>query len=269
MLTAWVNWYMSAGKALGKLFSSCIMQMSQLFIIDKPRPPHIPDITTEEGLLDVIAVGTVIELGFALDHRNYEGGTVAEDEAEEMEAAMSRYRIFIRWYSGRYMLLVDRQWVNPTYIFKKRLAEFAATVRSYVGEQEKDALRLDPHHKLSAQTVYRLILRHLTMHWPTLVDYFMMIKEIPSPFLYHTQPSFKILVKTDMKVEEFKAVGLTEQLQYAGDPIENTLTTRLPPFPIFPLLPISSMSRNLFRGNTGKRATPKSYPDQPPSKRPR
>lgn len=186
---------------------------------------------------------------------------------EEMEAAMSRYRIFIRWYSSRYMLLVDRQWVNPTYIFKKRLAEFATTIRQYVNEQEKDALRLDPDHKLSAVTIYRLIIRHLTMHWPTLVDYFLMIKDISSPFLYHTRPSFKLFVKTDTKVEEFKALGLTERYQSANDLIENTSATRLPPFPIFPLVPLTS--QDLLRRNSGKRNTPESHPDQRPSKRPR
>lgn len=82
-------------------------------------PQHVIDVETMDGLLDIIAVGNIIEFATALDHRTYENVVVDNDERLEQEAAMTRYRTFISWFSKRYGLVINGIWLNPSYLFKE------------------------------------------------------------------------------------------------------------------------------------------------------
>jgi hypothetical protein len=67
-------------------------------------PLHVIDVTTTQGLLDIIALGNVIEFTPALDLRTYEHIVLDEEEQLEIEASMARYRLFIRWYCKKFGL---------------------------------------------------------------------------------------------------------------------------------------------------------------------
>src|SRR2546425_5020047 len=95
------------------------------------RSPHVPDISIPQCLLDVIVVGNVIELTVALDHQSYSGMMGAGTIEEEQEAANTWYRFFIRWFCKKNCVLIGNHWLNPAYIFKKSLVDFAATILFY------------------------------------------------------------------------------------------------------------------------------------------
>jgi hypothetical protein len=55
-------------------------------------PLHVINVKDTEGLLDLIALGNIIEFAAALDHRTYENVVVHKEEREEQEVAMTDYR---------------------------------------------------------------------------------------------------------------------------------------------------------------------------------
>ena len=119
----------------------------------RARPAHIIDVSTKDGLLDMIALGNVIELSRALDQRHYTGYDIDDHEQDEIDAVMTRYRLFIRWYTQNFALLIQKDWISPSYLFKKRLVDFASTVLLYVREQEGAALQIDTEHTLTSKAM--------------------------------------------------------------------------------------------------------------------
>jgi hypothetical protein len=98
---------------------------------DLPVPLHVINITQVDGLLDVIALGNIIEFAVVLDYRTHEDVELDDSEYLEREAAMTHYRTLIAWFSNRYGLRIGDTWVNPSYLFKRELISFGATLGAY------------------------------------------------------------------------------------------------------------------------------------------
>jgi hypothetical protein len=90
----------------------------------------MPNISSPEGLLDVIMVGNTLEFAFALN-RHYTAKQTPPDVAEEQHVAMYRYRLFQSWYNRNYILNVEGQYLSPSYVFNRSLITFGAALCSY------------------------------------------------------------------------------------------------------------------------------------------
>jgi hypothetical protein len=178
------------------------------------------DIMSVDGLLDMIAVGNIIEFANALDHRSYSNDIVDADEYLEREAAITRYHTFIAWFSDRFGLLINGStWVNPSYLFKRRLISFGATLGEYVTHEHSIVQKLDHIDGFSHGAVKRKIRKHIQHIWPGLLPAFDNLVTAPSQFLYHTGFSFKIIEKTPLCLAAAKVNNHVELIDYADAPI--------------------------------------------------
>jgi hypothetical protein len=211
------------------------------------RPAHIIDVTSIQGLLDMISLGNIIEFANALDHRTYEGPELTPDEDQERLTAISRYHTFIVWYSNNFGLLIQDQWVNPGYLFKKRLVDFAVTVFEYFRRQQP---LLNINHRTSGLTdtsLWKCLRHHIAENWLSLVPYLDATVEQPSLFLYYTGPDVVVMAKTAEHVMALTSLGLAEVLEYDDAPItfSTELASQKRPRPIPESPPSPSSSRVL------------------------
>ena len=184
-------------------------------------PLHIIDVTQAEGLLDIIALGNIIQFTHALDLRSYQDIDLEEEEELEIEATMSQYHLFIRWFSKKFGLLMDGKWINPTYmyLFKRRLASFGASVCVYFEEQHSTIQRQSRLPGITPFHVRKMFRQHIQKCWTDLLPIFDHLFETPSAFLYHTGPSIRVVRKTDIDLLAANVVGKTEDIDYARAPI--------------------------------------------------
>ena len=164
-------------------------------------------------------MGNLIELSQALDERTYAGYKINDTELNEIDAAMTRYRLFMRWYARNYAVVIDKEWVNATYVFKKRLVDFAATVLLYVTEQEHLALKVDTDHHLTPSTMKKHLTKHITSHWRDLVPYWQLQQGRASSFLSDKFTGMTIVERNAEKQKQIDALGLKLKSQASGDKI--------------------------------------------------
>jgi hypothetical protein len=182
-------------------------------------PLHIIDVTHPEGLLDIIALGNIIEFTHALDLRSYQDIDLEEPEQLEIEATMARYRLFVRWFSKKFGLLMDSKWINPMYLFKRRLASFGASVCVYFTEQHPTTQRQSRLVGITPLRVKKMFRQHIQKCWTDLLPIFDDLLNTPSAFLYHTGPSIRIVRKTNIDLLAANVVEKPEDIDYARAPI--------------------------------------------------
>jgi hypothetical protein len=173
------------------------------------------------GLLDLIAVGCLVELSQALDERNYIMEPIPQAELEEIEAATTRYRRFITWFSSRFYLFIEGEHVQGHYIFKRRLVDFAASVVRYVAAQQFDthkAEMIGPHN-LSVKRITHHVKTHFLSGWPELIPPFVEALPSASSRLYYTGPDIKLLRRTPQLRKQLKALQIQVNLDFTGAPL--------------------------------------------------
>jgi hypothetical protein len=106
------------------------------FTVPEDVAAHIPDIRTQDGLLDVIMVGSLIELAEIINRSHYEK-TETDQEREEENVMRWRYRLFIKWFVSNYTTRLDNELVNPTYVFYKHFLQVAAALVIYMKQCPK------------------------------------------------------------------------------------------------------------------------------------
>jgi hypothetical protein len=198
--------------------------MFNLFIShpDLPVPLHVIDVTQVDGLLDIIALGNLIEFAVVLDYRTHEGIELQDDEHLEREAAMTHYRTLITWYSNRYGLQIGNAWVNPSYLFKRELISFGATLGAYFAKAHPMVQRQDKLQGISPLKVNKMILHHIQTSWPDLVPAFEQLIANPPSYLSYTGPTFRIFRTTHFRLEEEGLLNnplCTESHDYEPAPI--------------------------------------------------
>jgi hypothetical protein len=161
-------------------------------------------------------MGNMVELSRALDDGNYTGDPMDEEEEDEIDATITRYRMFMRWYARKFSVVIGKEWVNATYVFKKRLVDFAATVLRYVSEQESLALETAGDHELTARAMGKHLTKHFLSSWRELVPYWRSQLGKGSIFLSDTFSDMKIVERTDQKRRQFAALGLTFKSEFSG-----------------------------------------------------
>ena len=197
-----------------------LQSSSHLSLLGLEMPAHVINITQVEGLFDVIALGNIIEFGTVLDHRTYDlEADVSDDVYLEREGAMTHYRTLIHWFADRYGLLMNNTWLDATYIFKRRLIDFAATLCHYFSKQHSTVQRESRLDGITPSKVRRTISNHLQISWPAILPAFYRLSKSPSPFLYYTSPAFRIIRKTPFRLEQENLSNRMQELDYEAFPI--------------------------------------------------
>jgi hypothetical protein len=183
-------------------------------------PLHIIDPRTSDGLMDIIALGNLVEFSIPLDLRTYENVIVDTEERLEQEAAMTHYRRFIRWFSSQFGLLIGgTAWVNPTYIFKRCLISFGASVGDYFTREHPTVQRQDPVVGISPSAVRKKLRHHIQSCWSEMVPAFDILVTNPSPFLYYTGPPIRIIRKLPLLLVQEGLLDRAEDIDYLPAPI--------------------------------------------------
>jgi hypothetical protein len=149
---------------------------------------HIPDIATQDGFLDVVLVGNLIELADVIN-RTFYNHTVTADVREEQNIARCRYRRFQTWFSERFVIFMEDYWISSSYIFKRSLLELSAAIVGY--KFDKEGTVKAPAH-CTAKAVERAVRRHFQNDWPDLEPKLSELLRNPPSELSWTGPQIHI-----------------------------------------------------------------------------
>jgi hypothetical protein len=224
LFTATVNWYIGGNWNRGMLHVLYYIHCADVSHTGQARPVHVIDVESKDGLNDIMALGTVIELSRALDQQVYSQSEIDHDEQHEIDAAISRYRLFMRWFSSHFAFIIHGEWLYATYLFKKRLIDFAATILRYVTEQSGHALNVDDDHSLSPASMKKQILAHLIAHHRELQGYWRLAEKKASVFLFPDHQHIQVVQLSDEKRKELEAGGLVEKHDSMHAPIKIPVT---------------------------------------------
>jgi hypothetical protein len=172
---------------------------------------HIPNIAEQKGFLDVVMVGTLIELADIINRWSYTK-TNPPAVIEEQNAARAKYRRFLVWYASTYILLLDETLVGAWYVAHRMLVEVAAAIAIYKRETTKITVGVA---KCTTGSVKLAVVRFLQRDWPELLPKFEQLLEQRKPQLYWTGPSLNIRRRSNAPVPAI----VKEWLDYPAQPI--------------------------------------------------
>lgn len=159
---------------------------------DPSRFPHIPDIRTENGLKDVMAIGNILELATVLDRRCYVGSGLHWTERLEMGTSREMYRQLQSIISLNYVLSVEGKPIRPSAVFQRSLLEFAAAVVVY--KEDMHAARKIP--SCSPVKVKEKMLSLFRSNYPELLPKLQSLIHRRAQYLYWTGPTISISRRT-------------------------------------------------------------------------
>jgi hypothetical protein len=152
--------------------------------------PHVPDISTVDGLFDLMAVGNILELANVIDHRSYNGTGIDWLEQGEMGMARWRYRKLQVYFAKRYVTLVGDKSIYPISIFRRSLVEFAAAVIVY-----KRSVKGAEYPKIEGCTRYQVERKMIALfeaNYPELLPALHSLVKKEVELLYWTGPPITI-----------------------------------------------------------------------------
>jgi hypothetical protein len=124
------------------------------------------------------------------------------------------------WFQERFFVVIEEEWINPTYIFHRRLVDFAATVIRYVKEQENDFhLGPIPRHTLTEVNITKHFLNHFCEGYADLAETFLEMRQTASPRLYYDGPTIRIEAKPHDWKRRFLCLGITEKNEASFAPL--------------------------------------------------
>jgi hypothetical protein len=154
------------------------------------KDAHTPDITTQEGLCDVLMLGHIIELAevFALNSVTHNDHKKNPTIVEEEQIARWRYRRFIGWIARTHVAVVNNSIVNIWYIFHRSMIEFASSLCAY----KQACPDKTTEYPFTLEMLQKKISDHLKSDWPQLVPRFLQLLDSPTGLFTWTGPAFKI-----------------------------------------------------------------------------
>jgi hypothetical protein len=171
MMGMWYNHYcVNDGSTFGIYFfhpNSVASKMISLCLTGLDRANHIPDVSSPAGLLELVMVGTLLEVAEVIDRRHYTG-KVDDLEEEEIAFARLRYRRFCTWFSNQFITVIGAAWVHPSYIFQRSLLQFSACLIYYKRERQAQSADVPTTSGCTARKMEQMIHEHLATHWPEL-----------------------------------------------------------------------------------------------------
>jgi hypothetical protein len=156
------------------------------------RNIHVPDISTTTGLMDLMAIGNLLELAPVLDRRSYRKAGVVQAEQHEMAVARWWYRKIQVLFTTRHVTHVGGKPTAPLAIFRRSLVEFAAAIIGYKRDMDTFAPRI---YGCSAVGMSRKMTDLFTANYPELLDAVEKQVDKGHGFLYWTGPAIEIRLR--------------------------------------------------------------------------
>lgn len=180
---------------------------------------------TVDGLLDIIAVGCVLEFGHALSRARYartydpSSDDACEEFAQDIQAR-TFFRVIMKVFATKFGLLIDNKIVHPSYLWQRILVGFAAAVVTHM-VAKGDVAPMAPG--MTPTTVQEALRLHLQVDHPHLVAPFnAALEEDPSrKSLTWDGPDIIILPKTNAFQQLLRAARIREQLDLKNWPIRH------------------------------------------------
>lgn len=177
----------------------------------------------EEGLLDMIAVGCVLEFATALSRTRYapeydpNSDEACEEHSQESQAR-TFFRVIMKTFATKYGLFIDDKMVHPSYLWQHILVGFAAAVVAHMHAKKKVVVMAPG---VSPGTVEDALRLHLQVDHPHLLAPFnaALGEDPPRKALSWDGPPINIAPKTSAYEQLLQAVGIREKLDLAKWPI--------------------------------------------------
>lgn len=181
----------------------------------------MPDILTQEGLLDVIAVGCVLEFASALNRDIYSGNYDEDDDetiAINVEAAhaRTRFRVIMKTFAARFTTVIGEQMVHPSYIWNRILVQFGAAMVTYM---QKKATVVVQSPGVSHQTISAAVKLHLQTDHPHLVAPFQRELKAKATALTWSGEAIQVVPRTAAFEHIMTAAGLEELRELPERPL--------------------------------------------------
>jgi hypothetical protein len=159
----------------------------------EPADPHIPDMSTQSGLMNIIALGNLLELSQVLDRCSYyTGDGIHWKEKHEIALARQRYRFFQDWFTRTHETRVGGETISALCIFRRCLVEFAAAVIVYKEREWAKAQIWDPLMNCTPAAIRARITSLFESNFPELCAPLQELVAKKAAFLYWTGPPITI-----------------------------------------------------------------------------
>ncbi|KZP21008.1 hypothetical protein FIBSPDRAFT_891401 [Athelia psychrophila] len=154
----------------------------QLTIITVPHG-HVPDMKTQDDLLDVITLGCVLEFTTALrsdrygDDYNPSSDLVASD-LEQENLARTWFRVIMKTLASRFFTVIEGTIVHTSYIWESVLVGFAAAVVRHMKSKQKVVEQV---HSRGPKEVATALSLHLELDHLHLIELYIKAKAEKPP----------------------------------------------------------------------------------------
>jgi hypothetical protein len=166
--------------------------------LDPTGNPHLPDLSTLNGLMDFISIGNILECTVVLEPRSYLRRDISPLEREEMASARRWYRTIQMNFAAKYVISVDGKSILPFMVFQRSLVEFAAAIQVYKEDRENDPkfATVKSFEGCTAASVGTKLVMMFQTNYPELLPRFQQLVRERFSFLYWTGPSLTIRPRT-------------------------------------------------------------------------
>lgn len=180
------------------------------------RKAHVPDMSTRDGLLDVIAMGCVLKFTTALSHERYHRAYDASTDdacADRQQENLGRtyFRVLMKVFATKYHLFVGNVLLHGSYIWHSVMVRFAASLVAHM-KSKKKAVTFAPGMSITAvEDALRL---HLSEDHPHLVEPFnlALTKKDLTSLTWGSDIKFEIVPKSKSSHHLLRTLGVHEEV---------------------------------------------------------
>lgn len=182
--------------------------------------------SSTEGFLDLLYLGTFVTLSPAFDGRFYHGQKPASAFLEEIAHAIAHFHSLLQIFSLRYIILLEGEPVAHSYVADRMLAEFAAASVAFAKDVEDcyvqvpcagEGKEVIPTSVLEAHV--KEILQE--SHQNTLPYYLRCLQRRHKQFLW-SGPKIQILQRSEDLVATLRLMSMGELLDHPAQNIYET-----------------------------------------------
>jgi hypothetical protein len=195
---------------------------------------HFPNLQTMDGLLDLMALGNLIELGYILDLRTYRKDPAAKEDHGEMIASRRWYRRIQKIVASIHVVYIKGRKTNVLSLFRRSLVEFAAALLTYKQNEHSKCPKVKG---FSPEKLQATIEQYFKANYPELLQVFGRLTAKKHNYLYWTGPEFSIKLKLKeakkarasrefFNFEDFTLYDLDEDFGEAHEEQESGGTTK-------------------------------------------
>ena len=154
---------------------------------------HFPDLQTMDGVLDLMSLGNIVELGYVMDFRTYREERVPNEDRGEMIAARCCFRTIQKIIASLYSAYVEGRKTNVISIFRRSLVEFAAGLVTYKRNEHSKCPQVEG---FSPEKFQAKIEQYFKANYPELLQIFGRLILKKQNYLYWNGPQFSLKLQS-------------------------------------------------------------------------